>query len=227
MDAIADKIAHLMDLLGLPNQAALAAKLGVGADAVSGWATGKHRPGRGMQIEIARLIDQPAPVVLAWFKGKGDLLPITNGRQPSQLSRPANWPAGKIPKVGHIPGNGNSQGISDFTQYGSWPEDFVDQGDIAGSNSISAVVKGDSMKPALLDGTQVIADPDADLIDGCIVIVQFNQARNEQNTVKRYFDLGNGRMRLVADNGRDHKPIEVGREDVVWIGRCVEKRERL
>lgn len=88
---------------------------------------------------------------------------------------------------------------------------------IGGSNLFALRVEGDSMDQLVPNGGVVVVDPDElDLLDGRVYVVSNGE---HETTIKR-FAATPPRLEPCSHNPA-HKPIEIGREPFVTIGRAV------
>ncbi len=88
---------------------------------------------------------------------------------------------------------------------------------LGGANLFALRVDGDSIDKIVPDGGIVVVDPDAlDLLEGRIFVVSNGE---HETTIKR-FSAVPPRLEPCSTNPV-HKPIEIGREPFVTIGRAV------
>ena len=78
-------------------------------------------------------------------------------------------------------------------------------------------VNGDSMETTLKNGDVVVADMDADLIDGCIVAVVLG---NGHQYIKRYRAINNNFIQLISDSDKYADKI-IAKTDVEKIYRVI------
>ena len=78
-------------------------------------------------------------------------------------------------------------------------------------------VEGDSMAPKIPDGVTAMADPDAEVTNGCVVVCKWD----DTVTIKRYRRSGNI-IYLRSDNPAAGQDYEVHAKKMEWIMRVVE-----
>lgn len=84
-------------------------------------------------------------------------------------------------------------------------------------NLFALRVNGDSMKGRIYDGDKVLVDPDAEIIDNCIVVVRL---RNGEQFIKRFQKLSEQEILFTSDN-QDYRPRVVKTIDIEVIYRIV------
>lgn len=82
-------------------------------------------------------------------------------------------------------------------------------------------VIGTSMEPDFREGDVVVFAPRAEVGQGDACFVQFNGDRRGENTFKRVYDLGDGRLELRPANLRDFVPEIVPAASVARVIRAV------
>ena len=99
--------------------------------------------------------------------------------------------------------------IVDYEEYGvdsGQGYEYVDFGSVTDPLAFCVIIVGHSMQPTLNDGDQLVLSPvdpykaDERLVDGRIVFVRFTREHDGGCTVARFFDDGDGRVRLHKDN---------------------------
>jgi phage repressor protein C with HTH and peptisase S24 domain len=111
--------------------------------------------------------------------------------------------------------------------------EYLDLGDINDHLALAVVVVGDSMEPTLSEGDYLVLSPldpykphTDRLKNGTIVFVRFTNERSGGCTLVRFFDEGDGTIRLQKDNPT-YAPIECDREDIQSMALAVERRVKL
>ena len=89
-------------------------------------------------------------------------------------------------------------------------------------DAFAVQIVGDSMAPKYLPGDRVICSPRSDVGNGDACFLQFYGDKDGQNTFKRVYDLGDGTMKLVADNER-YKPEVIALKSLARIVKAVYK----
>lgn len=84
-------------------------------------------------------------------------------------------------------------------------------------NLFALRVNGDSMKGRIYDGDKVLVDPDAEIIDNCIVVVRL---KNGEQFIKRFQKLSEQEILFTSDN-QDYRPRVVKTIDIEVIYRIV------
>ena len=128
----------------------------------------------------------------------------------------------RIPLLSRIP-CGSPIAFTDGEYPAGFGEEFIDRGDITDPNAFALIVEGDSMSPRINSGDIVIISPNTPVISRSIAAVTIN---NEEHTLKRVVILNNGKVLLQPEN-ENYDPLVLEKNDVKFIGRVIERRERL
>jgi len=128
----------------------------------------------------------------------------------------------RIPLLSRIP-CGPPIAFTDGEYPAGFGEEFIDRGDITDPNAFALIVEGDSMSPRINSGDIVIISPNTPVISRSIAAVRIN---TEEHTLKRVIFLDNGKVLLQPEN-ENYDPLVLEKNDVKFIGRVVERRERL
>lgn len=125
--------------------------------------------------------------------------------------------------------------IVDYEEYGvdsGQGYEYVDFGSVTDPLAFCVIIVGHSMQPTLNDGDQLVLSPvdpykaDERLVDGRIVFVRFTREHDGGCTVARFFDDGDGRVRLHKDNPT-FAPTQCDRDVIQAIAIAIERRIRL
>lgn len=126
--------------------------------------------------------------------------------------------------------------IMDYEEYGidsGQGYEYLDLGDINDNLAFAVVVVGKSMEPTLRDGDYLVLSPldpykphNDRLGDGAIVFVRFTYEHSGGCTLARFFDEGDGKIRLQKDNPA-YAAINCDREDIQSLAIAVERRVKL
>lgn len=104
--------------------------------------------------------------------------------------------------------------------------EYVDAFNIHDPDAFALVVVGDSMEPTIEEDDLIIASPAADLINGCVVVVWFDEhSKHIGGCVGRYQRGDEGSIVLSKDNRR-HRPVVCEPSDIRQMVRVVERRTR-
>ena len=128
----------------------------------------------------------------------------------------------RIPLLSKIP-CGSPIALTDGEYPAGFGEEFVDRGDITDPNAFALIVEGDSMSPRINSGDIVIISPNTPVISRSIAAVTIH---NEEHTLKRVIFIDTGKVLLQPENGT-YDPLVLNKNDVKFIGRVIERRERL
>lgn len=111
--------------------------------------------------------------------------------------------------------------------------EYIDFGDIQDRLAFAIIVAGDSMKPTLNNGDQLILTPinpykpSDKLTNGKVVLVRFIPEFHDGGcTLARFYVEADGRIRLQKDNPA-YRSIECLREQVQSISVAIERREKM
>ena len=125
--------------------------------------------------------------------------------------------------------------VIDYEEYGvdsGQGYQYVDFGSVKDPLAFCVIVVGDSMEPSLSENDQVILSPvdpykqDDRLVDGRIVFVRFTPEHGGGCTLARFFNEGEGTIRLHKDNPK-YPPLSQNRETIQSIAVAIERRHSL
>lgn len=156
---------------------------------------------------ISRLESGRIALTQAWIHRLGPAL----GINPVELISDAASQVRLVPVIGHVSAGQWAEAIED-------PLDWLPiPGTIGGPKAFALKPKGDSMDQLAGDGEFIVVDPDQiDLIPGRAYIVTNGSG---EATFKRYRA---DPPRLEPDSSNpDHKPILIGREPFLIVGRVI------
>jgi SOS-response transcriptional repressor LexA len=128
----------------------------------------------------------------------------------------------RIPLLSKIPG-GNPVAWSDGEYPAGFGEEFLDRGDVSDPNAFALIVDGDSMSPRINSGDIVIISPNTPVINRSIAAVAIN---HEERTLKTVIFLPKGKILLQPENEK-YPPLVFEEEQVTFIGRVIERRQKL
>lgn len=135
-----------------------------------------------------------------------------------------NRTAAGEPRTFYDPGY---QGIQD-DERSSYSELPILTDAVGDEQAFALIVDGDSMSPSFAQGDVAVFAPRAMVEDGDICLIQFTEARDEAQTIKRVRDLGDGTVQLIPDNPK-HKVLTVNAThdagEVIRIVKCVGRYE--
>jgi len=195
-----DRLAYMMERRNIANAAELSRLTGLTQVAIRNYLRGIKVPNAQALIKLARALNTTADYLLTGTAIKPDKVPLLS-KIPAGI--PAEWTDGDYP-VG-------------------FGEEFIDRGDVADPNAFALIVDGDSMSPRINSGDIVIISPNATITNRSCAVVSVHEG---DRTLKTVIFLNNGKVILQPEN--DHyEPLVVDREKITFIGRVVERRERL
>jgi transcriptional regulator with XRE-family HTH domain len=126
--------------------------------------------------------------------------------------------------------------IVDYEEFGidsGQGYEYLDLGDINDNLAFAVVVVGDSMAPTLLEGDYLVVSPldpykphNERLKNNAIVFVRFTIEHSGGCMLARFFDDGDGKIRLQKDNPA-YAPLNCDREDIQSMAIAVERRIKL
>lgn len=147
-----------------------------------------------------------------------------------QWSVPRTRGGNGIPVINRAPAGE----IIDYEEYGvdsGQGYEYIDFGLVSDPQAFAVIVVGDSMQPSLNDGDQLVLSPvdpykaDERLTNGRIVFIRFTHEEGGGCTLARFFDEGQGRIRLHKDNP-NYSPMHCDREAIQAIAIAIERRVR-
>lgn len=195
-----ERLVYIMKRREIANAAELSRMTGLTQVAIRNYMRGIKVPNAPALVKLSRALNTTADYLLTGSPIRPDRLPLLS----------------KIPGGSPI----------EFTD-GEYPvgfgEEFVDRGDITDPNAFALIVEGDSMSPRINSGDIVIISPNTPVISRSIAAVTI---RNEEHTLKRVILLDNGKVLLQPEN-ENCDPLVLDKADVKFIGRVIERRERL
>ncbi len=128
----------------------------------------------------------------------------------------------RIPLLSKIPG-GTPKSWTDGEYPVGFGEEYVDRGDVTDPNAFALIVEGDSMSPRINSGDIIIISPNTPVTNRSIAAVALE---DDDRTLKRVVFLKNDKVLLQSEN-EEYEPIVRDIEAVKFLGRVVERRERL
>jgi len=195
-----ERIIYLMNRRGIANAAELSRMTGLTQVAIRNYMRGIKIPNARALVRLSRALNTTTDYLLSGTPVRPDRLPL--------LSK--------------IPG-GFPQSYTDGEFPAGFGFEFIDRGDITDPNAFALIVDGDSMSPRINSGDIVIVSPNTEVVSRSIAAVTVH---NDEHTLKRIIFLDNGKILLQPEN-EHFDPEVLDPEDVRFIGRVVERRERL
>jgi len=195
-----DRLAYMMGRRNIANAAELSRLTGLTQVAIRNYMRGIKVPNAQALIKLARALSTTADYLLTGSSIRPDRIPLLS-KIPAGI--PAEWTDGEYP-VG-------------------FGEEFIDRGEVSDPNAFALIVDGDSMKPRINSGDIVIIAPNAPITNRCIAVASVH---DRDRTIKTVIFLNDGRVLLQPENDQ-YEPIVLDRDDITFIGRVVERRERL
>ena len=195
-----ERIIYIMRRRGIANAAEVSRMTGLTQVAIRNYMRGIKVPNAQALIKLSKALNTTADYLLT-----------------GSSVRP-----NRIPLLSRIPG-GSPVAFTDGEYPVGFGEEFVDRGDITDPNAFALIVEGDSMSPRINSGDIVIISPNTPVNSKCIAAVT---VQSEENTLKRVILLENSKVLLQPENEK-YDPLVVDKNEVKFIGRVIERRERL
>jgi len=195
-----ERIIYMMRRRGITNAAELSRMTGLTQVAIRNYMRGIKVPNAQALIKLSKALSTTADYLLT-----------------GSSVRP-----NRIPLLSRIPG-GSPIAFTDGEYPVGFGEEFVDRGDITDPNAFALIVEGNSMSPRINSGDIVIISPNTPIDSRCIAAITI---RNEEHTLKRVIFLEDGKVLLQPENEK-FDPLVIGKDEVKFIGRVIERRERL
>ena len=195
-----ERLVYMMKRREIANAAELSRMTGLTQVAIRNYMRGIKVPNSQAMVKLSRSLNTTIDYLLKGTTIRQTLLPI----------------------LYKIPG-GSPEMISDGDYPAGFGEEFVDRGDITDPNAFVLIVDGDSMSPRINSGDMVIISPNSPIHTRSIAAVAIN---NEEKTLKRVIFLDNSKVLLQPENEK-YNPIVLNKNKVKFIGRVIERRERL
>jgi SOS-response transcriptional repressor LexA len=195
-----DRLAYLMNRREIANAAELSRLTGLTQVAIRNYMRGIKVPNAQALIKLSRALSTTADYLLTGSPKRPD----------------------RIPLLSKIPG-GNPVAWSDGEYPAGFGEEFLDRGDVSDPNAFALMVDGDSMSPRINSGDIVIISPNTPVTNRSIAAVEIN---HEERTLKTVIFLQNGKILLQPENEK-YPPLVLEEKQVDFIGRVIERRQRL
>ena len=194
-----ERLRYLMDRRGIKNAAELSRMTGLTQVAIRNYMRGIKIPNAQALIKLSRALSTTADYLLTGSATRPDRIPLLS-RIPG--GDPVAWTDGEYPA--------------------GFGEEYVDRGDVTDPNAFALIVDGDSMAPRINSGDIVIISPNTPITNKAIAAV----AIDDNRTLKRVVFIDDDTVLLQPENDH-HKPLVCPRSGISFIGRVVERRERL
>jgi len=209
---IGDRIRELRQALGL-SQTEFAERLGKTRRTIQHWESGNITP----PDNVLRLIEQTFSVNPEWLRhGKGEMFkPKPKSNLEFLGAVPFDFVLLPVPVVDVEVGAG--RGLYAALNYPSEVKTVWVPKKYANHRLFFFRISGDSMKPRLQNKDWVVADLDASVHNGDLVVVEL---KNDEVMVKKYRKTREGFVILESYNP-DYEPIIVKPEDIKNIAKVV------
>ena len=195
-----ERLVYIMKRRDIANAAELSRMTGLTQVAIRNYIRGIKVPNAQALVKLSHALNTTADYLLTGSPRRPDRIPLLS----------------KIPC-------GSPIAFTDGEYPVGFGEEFVDRGDITDPNAFALIVEGDSMSPKINSGDIVIISPNTPVISRSIAAVTI---RNEEHTLKRVIILDTGKVLLQPEN-ENYDPLVLDKNDVKFIGRVIERRERL
>lgn len=194
-----DRLTYLMERRGIANAAELSRLTGLTQVAIRNYMRGIKVPNAQALVKVARALNTTADYLLSGTPRRPDRIPLLS-KIPA--GDPVLWTDGEYPA--------------------SFGEEYLDRGDINDPNAYALIVDGDSMSPRINSGDIVIISPNSTVTNRSVAAVAI---RGEERTLKTVIFLPDRRVLLQPENS-SFEPRVLEEQDIVILGRVVERRER-
>lgn len=195
-----DRLIYFMQRRGIANAAELSRMTGLTQVAIRNYMRGIKVPNAQALIKLSRSLNTTTDYLLTGCPKRPDRIPLLS-KIPG--GNPVEWSDGEYP-----------------TGFG---EEFLDRGDVSDPNAFALLVDGDSMSPRINSGDVVIISPNTPVTNRSIAAISINEGNR---TLKTIIFLKNGKILLKPENEL-HEPIVLEENEITFIGRVIERRERL
>ncbi len=194
------RLIYLMTRRGVANAAELSRMTGLTQVAIRNYMRGIKVPNAQALVKLSRSLSTTADYLLTGSPLRPD----------------------RIPLLSKIPG-GDPVAWTDGEYPAGFGEEFVDRGDTIDPNAFALIVDGESMSPCINSGDIVIISPNTPVTSRSIAAVSLN---DDDRTIKRIIFLKEDKVLLQPENEK-YEPILCDLNSIKFIGRVVERRERL
>jgi len=195
-----ERLIYLMDRRGVANAAELSRMTGLTQVAIRNYMRGIKIPNAQALIKLSRALSTTTDYLLSGSPLRPDRIPLLT-KIPG--GDPAAWTDGEYP-----------------AGYGY---EHIDRGDISDPNAFALIVDGDSMSPSINSGDIVIVSPNSPVTNRSIAAISLG---DDERTLKRVIFIDDDNILLQPDN-ETYDPRICGLNSVNFIGRIVERRQRL
>ena len=195
-----DRLEYLMNRREISNAAELSRLTGLTQVAIRNYMRGIKVPNAQALIKLSRALSTTADYLLTGSPKRPD----------------------RIPLLSKIPG-GDPVAWSDGEYPAGFGEEFLDRGEVSDPNAFALIVDGNSMSPKINSGDIVIIAPNTPVTNRSIAAVAIN---HEERTLKTVVFLPHGKILLQPENEK-YPPIVLDEKQVAFIGRVIERRQRL
>jgi repressor LexA len=194
-----DRLAYLMNRRGISNAAELSRLTGLTQVAIRNYLRGIKVPNAQALVKVARALGATTDYLLSGTPRRPDRIPLLS-KIPA--GDPVLWTDGEYPA--------------------SFGEEYLDRGDVTDPNAYALIVDGDSMSPRINSGDIVIISPNTPITNRSIGAIAI---KGEERTLKTVLFLPDHRILLQPENPA-FEPRVLPEEDVVFLGKVIERRER-
>lgn len=198
-----------MDRIGI-NQSELGRRAKVSRGTVSLWLNGTTKELHGKNLLNAANALQVNPEWLS--TGRGQM--IENSELNPNTS-PADLKKG-VPLISWVQAGDWQEAIDNF--HTGDGEGMIPTTKNVGDSAYALRVDGDSMEPEFMDGSIIVVDPDAEVINKCYVIAKLN---GQDVTFKQYME--DGARRYLKPMNTAYPIIDITNLEVEFCGRIVQQ----
>jgi repressor LexA len=195
-----DRLSYLMERRGVANAAELSRMTGLTQVAIRNYMRGIKIPNAQALVKLAKALTTTADYLLSGTPHRPDRIPLLS-KIPG--GDPVLWTDGEYPA--------------------GFGQEYLDRGEISDPNAYALIVDGDSMSPRIKSGDVVIISPNTAVVNRSIAAVAL---RGEERTLKTVLFLPDGKILLQPENP-SYEPIVLGEKEVTFLGRVVERREKM
>lgn len=195
-----DRLIYMMKRRGIRNAAELSRLTGLTQVAIRNYMRGIKLPNSQALVKLTRALSTTSDYLLTGSASRPDRIPLLS-RIPG--GAPVEWSDGEYPA--------------------GFGEEYLDRGDVSDPNAFALIVDGDSMSPRINSGDVVVISPNTPVTNRSIAAVALAEG---ERTLKTVIFLDNGTVLLQPEN-EAYEPTVLPENEVRFIGRVVERRERL
>jgi SOS-response transcriptional repressor LexA len=195
-----DRLSYLMNRRGVANAAELSRLTGLTQVAIRNYMRGIKIPNAHALVKLSRALTTTADYLLSGTPWKPDKIPLLTE---IPADNPFLWKEEEYP-----------------SHFG---EEFIDRGDINDPSAYALIVESDSMSPRINPGDIVIISPKTPVTTHSFAAVWIKES---ERVLKTVIFLPDNKILLQTGNGM-HEPKVLDEKDIKFLGKVIERREKL